>query len=473
MKHSLYYKFILGYLVFGLLGFASIATFSARLMNKNQVKNQAEAMYDEANLIASAYSSVYQGKKQDLDSVYPQLQAVAKFVRAEIWVVNRQGIIVVDSEQNKRAGTAIEGFDPTATGNKSYCTGAYYGLFPYDVLSVSAPITGNYNTYGYVLVHLPMSVIWEMSNSNLNVVYITAAILFILSLIILLVFTKTVYFPLQKITEGANEYAAGNLEYRIDLNTRDEMGYLAGTLNYMSGELNKLEEYQRNFIANVSHDFRSPLTSIKGYIEAMLDGTIPPELQNKYLNIILFETERLTKLTQGILDLNRFGQHRGMMLDLTDFDINRMIKTTILTFEGTCSAKGLSFDLVLTGQKLYVHGDMSKIQQVLYNLIDNATKFSHNDASIKIETSIKNEKVLISVKDSGIGIPAESIKKIWDRFYKTDLSRGKDKRGTGLGLAIVKEIIQAHNEHINVISTEGVGTEFIFTLPLAKKEVQS
>ena len=142
MKHSLYYKFILGYLVFGLLGFASIATLSAQLMNKNQVKNQAEAMYDEANLIASAYSSVYQGKKQDLDSVYPQLQAVAKFVRAEIWVVNRQGIIVVDSEQNKRAGTAIEGFDPTATGNKSYCTGTYYGLFPYDVLSVSAPITG-------------------------------------------------------------------------------------------------------------------------------------------------------------------------------------------------------------------------------------------------------------------------------------------------------------------------------------------
>ena len=193
MKHSLYYKFI-----FGLLGFASIATFSAQLMNRNQVKNQAEAMYDEANLIASAYSKVYQGNKQDLDSVYPQLQAVAKFVRAEIWVVDRQGIIVVDSEQNKRAGTTIDGFDPTATGNKSYSTGSYYDLFPYDMLSVSAPITGNYNTYGYVLVHLPMSVIWEMSNSNLNVVYITAGLLFILSLIILLVFTKTVYFPLKK-----------------------------------------------------------------------------------------------------------------------------------------------------------------------------------------------------------------------------------------------------------------------------------
>ena len=465
MKHSLYYKFILGYLVFGLLGFASIATLSAQLMNKNQVINQAEAMYDEANLIASAYCSVYLGKKQDLDSVYPQLQAVAKFVRAEIWVVNRQGIIVVDSEQNKRAGTAIEGFDPTATGNKSYCTGTYYGLFPYDVLSVSAPITGNYNTYGYVLVHLPMSVIWEMSNSNLNVVYITAAILLILSLIILLVFTKTVYFPLQKITEGANEYAAGNLEYRIDLNTRDEMGYLAGTLNYMSGELNKLEEYQRNFIANVSHDFRSPLTSIKGYLEAIIDGTIPPEMYEKYLTRVISETERLTKLTQGMLTLNSLDS-KGY-LSRSSFDINRVIKDTAASFEGTCEKKNINFELTFSDSMQMVYADLGKIQQVLYNLIDNAIKFSHQDSTIYIQTRIKNEKIFVSVKDTGIGIPKDSVQKVFDRFYKSDLSRGKDKKGTGLGLAIVKEIIQAHGENIDVVSTEGVGSEFIFSLPLA------
>jgi signal transduction histidine kinase len=125
---------------------------------------------------------------------------------------------------------------------------------------------------------------------------------------------------------------------------------------------------------------------------------------------------------------------------------------------------------VLTGEELLVRADMSKIQQVLHNLIDNAVKFSHNNSSISIETRIKNEKVLISVKDTGIGIPADSIKKIWDRFYKTDLSRGKDKKGTGLGLSIVKEIIQAHQENINVVSTEGVGTEFIFTLPISEKD---
>ncbi len=465
MKHSLYYKFILGYLVFGLLGFVSIATFSAQLMNRNQVKLQAEAMYDEASLIASAYSNVYQGKKQDLDSVYPQLQAVAKFIRAEVWVVNRQGIIVVDSEQNKRAGTAIEGFDPTAAGNKPYSTGSYYGIFSYDVLSVSAPITGNYNTYGYVMIHLPMSVIWDTSNSNLNIVYITFAILFILSLIILLVFTKTVYFPLKKITEGANEYAAGNLDYHIDINTRDERGYLAGTLNYMSGELNKLEEYQRNFIANVSHDFRSPLTSIKGYLEAIIDGTIPQEMYEKYLTRVISETERLTKLTQGMLTLNSLDS-KGY-LSRSSFDLNRVIKDTAASFEGTCSKKNINFELTFSDNIQMVYADLGKIQQVLYNLIDNAIKFSHQDATIYIQTRIKNEKIFVSVKDTGIGIPKDSITKVFDRFYKSDLSRGKDKKGTGLGLAIVKEIIQAHGENIDVISTEGVGSEFIFSLQRA------
>ena len=157
------------------------------------------------------------------------------------------------------------------------------------------------------------------------------------------------------------------------------------------------------------------------------------------------------------------------MLDVTDFDINQTIKTTLLTFEGICANKHIRFNLILSGEKLFVTADFSKIQQVLYNLIDNAIKFSHQDSAITIETTEKNEKVFVSVKDTGIGIPKDSQKKIWERFFKTDLSRGKDKRGTGLGLSIVKEIIQAHGENINCISTEGVGTEFIFTLPLSKK----
>ncbi len=332
-------------------------------------------------------------------------------------------------------------------------------------MSVSAPITGNYNTYGYVLVHLPVSKIHDEANGALNVVYITAAVIYLLSLIILLVFTKTVYFPLKKITVGANEYAAGNLTYQIDLKTHDEMGYLADTLNYMSGELNKMEEYQRKFIANVSHDFRSPLTSIKGYLEAIIDGTIPPEMSERYLTRVIAETDRLNKLTQGMLTLNTLDS-KGF-LSRSNFDINRVVKDTAASFEGTCDAKNINFDLTFSDNIQMVYADLGKIQQVLYNLIDNAIKFSHADSTIFIQTSVRYEKIFVSVKDTGIGIPKDNVKKIWERFYKTDLSRGKDKKGTGLGLSIVKEIIQAHGENIDVVSTEGVGTEFIFSLPRA------
>ena len=220
---------------------------------------------------------------------------------------------------------------------------------------------------------------------------------------------------------------------------------------------------QKKFVANISHDFRSPLTSIKGYAEAIMDGTIPTDMQDKYLNIIVDETERLNKLTSSLLELNRYDT-KSALLDIVSFDINMIIKKTAESFEGACKNKKITLNLVFFEQETYVDADVGKIQQVLYNLIDNAIKFSHNNSQIKVSTEERGEKIFVSVKDYGIGIPKDAIKKIWDRFYKTDASRGRDKKGTGLGLSIAKEIIQSHNENINVISTEGVGTEFIVSL---------
>ena len=239
------------------------------------------------------------------------------------------------------------------------------------------------------------------------------------------------------------------------------MGYLSASLNYMAAQLKDMEDYQKKFIANVSHDFRSPLTSIKGYVEAIVDGTIPQELQGKYLNIILFETERLTDLTKDLLTLNEFDT-KDLLLDKTNFNLHDTIKHTAASFEGTCTSKKISIELLFDPRIQNVFADRGKIQQVLYNLLDNAIKFSNPDSSIVLETTERNGKVFVSVKDSGIGI--RKVSQSVGAFYKSDLSRGKDKKGTGLGLAIVKEIIQAHGENINVISTEGVGTEFIFSL---------
>ena len=201
---------------------------------------------------------------------------------------------------------------------------------------------------------------------------------------------------------------------------------------------------------------------------AIADGTIPPEMQAKYLDIILFEVDRLHKLTNQLLELNQFDSN-GMMIEISSFDINMVIKETVETFETQCEKKQISVDFILDTQTIYVDADLPKIQRVIQNLLDNAIKFSKSGSTIEIHTTEQQHKCFISVKDHGIGIPREDIHKIWTRFYKGDLSRGKNKTGTGLGLSITKEIIEAHGENINVISTEGAGTEFLFSLPVTEE----
>lgn len=468
MKRTLYLKLLIGYVAFGILGFITIATFTSQFTLNYIEKKEAESLYRESNLLASGYASNYYRGTMTLEDVQSQFAAIGTYLNTDIWVISTDGQILINSKSSSSV-SAIEDFAISDFGTSFYQTGTFYDTFSDKHLTVFSPITINYRVRGYVLIHKPIRSLVAFKDGFLNISYMTLAIIFLCAFVVLGLFTYTVYIPIRKITRAARKYAEGNFDTQINIHTNDEIGYLAASLNYMATELSTLEDDQRKFIANVSHDFRSPLTSIKGYIEAIMDGTIPYEMQDKYLNIILFETERLNKLTQSMLELNKYGK-KGTMLDITDFDINNTIKMVVQSFEGTCKEKKISFELILTGQTSFVSADMSKIQQVLYNLIDNAIKFSHADSSITIETTEKNEKVFISVKDTGIGIPKDSIKKIWERFYKTDLSRGKDKRGTGLGLAIVKEIISAHNENINVISTEGVGTEFIFTLPLAKQQ---
>ena len=466
MLRSVYSKFILGYILFGLIGFITVAIFSQRRTYDYLVRQNAEKLYDEAILMASTYEDNDYFFTDINDAPSRDISMVASFINARIWITDNAGRIVLDSAGSQLVGSEIDGFDP-ASNPESYRIGYYYDMFPEEMLSVEAPINYNYAPIGYVLIHYPMSLVVSSTNEILNIVYLTAVVIFVLSLIILLVFTVYVYIPLREITFAAREYAAGHLDYKIKtLNHHDEVSYLGDTLNYMASELEDMEKYQRDFIANVSHDFRSPLTSIKGYLEAILDGTIPQELHEKYILRVISETERLRKLTEGMISLG--SMEVSTMLKRTNFDINSTIRDICASNENACRKKNIHFELIFEDESEMVYADHAKIQQVLYNLIDNAIKFSHQNGIIYITTGIRQRKVFVSVKDTGIGIPRQSIKKIWDRFYKSDLSRGKDKTGTGLGLSIVKEIIQAHNETIDVVSTEGAGAEFTFTLPAAE-----
>ena len=464
MKRTLYPKLLLGYAAFGILGFLTIAIFTSRLTLNYIERDTASDLYRESNLLAANYAANYYRGTMTLEDVTSHFVAVATYLDAEIRVVSLDGKVLITSGSDTSSNT-IEDFDITAFGTSYYQTGTFFNTFPEETLSVFSPITINYKVRGYVLTHKPVRDLIALKDGFINIAYMTLAVIFLCAFVLIGLFTCTVYIPIRKITRAARDYSEGNFDTQINIQTNDEIGYLAASLNYMAAELSTLEDDQRKFIANVSHDFRSPLTSIKGYVEAIMDGTIPHEMQDKYLNIILLETERLNKLTQSMLELNKYGA-RGTMLDISSFDINNTIKLVVQSFEGICQEKKISFELILTGHTSYVYADMSKIQQVLYNLIDNAIKFSHPDSTITIETTEKNEKVFISVKDTGIGIPKDSMKKIWERFYKTDLSRGKDKRGTGLGLAITKQIAENHGGTLHFVNRPNEGCDFTIRLPL-------
>lgn len=470
MKKTLYVKFIIAYIIFAFFGFTIVSTFIQNMTQKQVEKEKAESLYYMVNEIATSYAADLYNKETSLTSLKEELENLSKILSARIWVMNPSGLIVLDSDVplDINNPVVIDKFDPTAFAGSFYTIGNFYGFFPEEQLSVAAPITSGYNMVGYVIIHVNTKSLTSSVNSYVNIDYILLAVLFLLSLIILIFFTELVYMPLKKITVATEEYASGNLHYELSVDSEDEMGYLAASLSYMANELSKGEDNIKRLVANVSHDFRSPLTSIKGYLEAIEDGTIEPEDYDKYITIVVNETDRLIKLTNSLLTLNNLNTE-GMVLEKTDFDINVIIRQTVSTFEGKCMEKVLAIELTLTGSIMIVNADKTRIQQVLYNLIDNAIKFSLRSSIIKIETREKHGKLFVSVKDSGIGIPKESIGLVFDRFYKTDISRGKDKKGTGLGLSITKEIIRAHGENINVISTEGVGTEFIFTLPISQK----
>ncbi|MCL2052155.1 MAG: ATP-binding protein [Lachnospiraceae bacterium] len=466
MRKTLYLKFILAYIIFGFFGFVVVATFVSSMTKEHLQREKAEALYREAILIANTYATDLYNNETSLETVKKQIDALDTFFSAAVWIINPSGLMILDSRNpiDLETEVFVADFDPSIMAGSHYVIGTFFDIFDEDYISVLAPIASDFKINGYVALHYSIKNIATSADALLNISYLMLVILFLLSLIILIFFTEMVYRPLRKITVATEQYADGNMHYEFSVDSEDEMGYLAASLSYMASEIARAGDDQKKFVANVSHDFRSPLTSIRGYLEAMRDGTVPPEMYEKYIDILTNETDRLIKLTNSLLTLNNLNM-RGMFLDKSSFDVNNIIRNTAVSFEGTCRKKKIAIELLLT-DSITVYADMDKIQQVLYNLLDNAIKFSPTDSIIKIETTEKHNKIFVSIKDNGAGIPKNELKFIFDRFFKSDSSRGRDRRGTGLGLAIVKEIINSHNENINVISTEGIGSEFIFSLPV-------
>lgn len=474
MRNSILTKFFIGYFSFAVLGFLLITYWSTNLIYNHLVQDDAKQLNSYASVVSDNIKSLDIESLDDISSPDNYFSDFNRVLNCNLLVLdnNKKMIYTTDKTQelsNDEHKIVFNDFDPTDYSKFSYRIGKLYNISKTDTLSVVHTLAKDDITYGYVVAHMPTSYIKDSSYNITYIFYVTYIIILALSLIVFLNFMWFIYLPLKQIRLAAMEYAKGNFEYEgLKVNNDDEIGDVASSLKYMSKQLNNSREYQKKFISNISHDFRSPLTSIKGYLEAMMDGTIPPEDYNKYLSIVISEANRLEKLTTGLRSLNNWNS-TGPELLYEEFSMESVITSTVETFQGSCEKKHIQLIIQFPTKHYNVYADKGKIEQVLYNLLDNAIKFSNIGSKIILKVYNKGEKVYCSVKDFGMGIPSDSIDKIWQRFYKTDLSRGRDKTGSGIGLAIVKEIMMAHGENIDVISTEGVGTEFVFSLKRAKK----
>lgn len=463
MKFSLRIRFIIIFFFLTIAGLGLINTGGNKLIYRQLVNLEKNEMYKETLAISHQYLSSFHDES---DASQTNLKTFSELINRRIWVVDNNGLILLDSEQrNKKSERNILKYDSYFLDNQFVVGIRPKGFIGKKTLSCICPITSGLKTTGYLVVLSEVEPIEDQAMDYTNTISVAFLLLMCLfALASLYLYLESVH-SVHQITKAAQAYI--NRDFSAPLpkvRTRDHQE-LIGTLKYLAENAATMNEAQKNFIANVSHDFRSPLTSIKGYTEALLDGTIPPELNEKYLGIIHGEVERLTKLTSNLLDLNQ-AEGGDVLLQLEAFDINGLIKHTLEIFEQRCQAKKITIDLIFESKYLYVEADLDKIARVIQNLVDNAIKFSPQDSTIEIHTEARRHKAFISIKDHGIGIDKKEIHKIWGRFYKSDKSRGKDKTGTGLGLAITKEFVEAHGEHINAISTPGAGTEFIFSLPL-------
>ncbi|MEG1044241.1 MAG: HAMP domain-containing sensor histidine kinase, partial [Oscillospiraceae bacterium] len=252
---------------------------------------------------------------------------------------------------------------------------------------------------------------------------------------------------------------------RVHVEGYDEIDRLAMAFNNMASSLATLESTRRSFIANVSHELKTPMTTISGFIDGILDGTIPPEKHNHYLHIVSDEVKRLSRLVRSMLNIARI-EAGEMSINPSGFDVNDLICRTVFIFEQAIETKNLEIK-GLDVDKIMVEGDNDLIHQVVYNLIENAVKFVNQDGYIEFiyDTNREGGKTYIGIKNSGEGFSKEEMPKLFDRFYKTDKSRSLDKNGVGLGLHIVRSIINLHNSDIMVKSVKGEYCEFGFDLP--------
>ncbi len=468
MFNTVFKRLVSVYLIVILIIFVVLGVSMLKMFENYHFDKKSEALIDAGQKLNSTVIK-YLNNQVSYERLGMEMESTERFLNAKIWVVDKMGYIygVSSKSETKLIGRQLTENDivKVLKGNIIAKRGDYDEYFDSPVMTVGIPIFVNGKVENGIFMHSPIYEIKETLKETYKIIIYSILISMLIAVALLYFISQKISKPIMEINKITKVIASGEFDKRVAIMSKDEIGQLAVSFNHMAEELNKLEEMRKGFIADVSHELRTPLTLITGYVKGLMDVELSEEKRGEYLDIIYKETGRLTELINDLLDLSRMESGKNI-LNMKKFDINELIRRNIVNYSNKLEEKNINVEANFKHDPMWVMADKESISQVISNLVDNSVKFMNDGDSLIINTDIKENKALISIRDTGIGIPASDLTNIWHRFYKGDKSRSRQVSGTGLGLSIVKEIIKSHNEQIWVESKVGEGAVFVFTLKL-------
>ena len=471
VKNSLFSKMVITYTIIISISFTIIAAFLSFWFQDYFVKSKKEQLINQITII-ERFANEYIEGTMPYEELNGSIRLISGYINDDILLLDKNGYVYAVSSNKFKPFVGsqlfVDELEALSKGNYFENVSSYGDVFKEKSYVLGEPIksaNGSFN--GAVIINISMTSLDKSLSNVYQIIWVSAVLAIISSCIVIYYFSqKIIINPLTQISVVARKISTGDVDKRVKIKSDDEMGEFAEAFNLMADSLEMVEKNRREFLSNVSHELRSPITSIKGFIGGILDGVIPADKEKYYLAIAYEEIQRLTRLINELLDLSAVESGK-FKLNMKPLDVNEVVRLCILRNEARIKDKKLSVEVFLEEHELIALADEDKLMQVLTNLLDNAIKYADEGGLVTMSCGSKGKKAYVSIFNEGPLIPEEDIKHIWDRFYKGDKSRTQ-KVSTGLGLSIVKKIISLHDEEI-WIENKSNGVMFTFTLNLSKK----
>ena len=476
MYKSVFSKYLSVISLVVVLGFLAMTLLQIFLTTFALADSKRELLHENASKIAYHTAKaatrttendgqLIYGVKQD--ELTPLLNMLADAIDAVVLVTDSKGEILLSSSDSDRfVARLIPRSTISQVGEEYYTVGLLGDLFEQRQYIAAEPVRIDDLTLGYVFVLSPADAMSQTLEANLHIYIVSVLGALSLSFCVVWLMTYRFVRPLRQMASATRRFAQGDFSVRIKVKGKDEVAELADALNHMAVSLSSVEMMRRSFVANVSHELKTPMTTIAGFVDGILDGTVPADKEAYYLKIVSDEVKRLSRLVRSMLDLSRIDSGE-LKLKQVRMDLTDALCSVLVSSEPRIEKKRLNITGLEDSQKLEIEGDYDLMSQVLYNLLDNAIKFTNEGGDIDIRMHQAEGRVHVAIRNTGTGIPANELPQIFERYYKSDRSRSLDKNGLGLGLYIVKTVIRLHGGEITVRSVEGEFTEFCFWVPAA------